>query len=837
MIRLYKKQFNCENNPSVIKLIWEAFVRRKIMLFSLALILITLPILYLVYKYKPKAEAAWWDETWLYRKAVNITNSSGENLTDFQVSFTLDTASLISSGKMQSDCDDIRITDSQGNLLPHWIEENNPGCNNSATKIWTKVPSLPTSGATVYVYYGNSSATNTQNGENVFEFFDDFETGYLDTTNKWNIDEGSQNSIEYYDGSYRLKINSETAIVSKNRSWSTYVYEGDMRINTFNYPGLIYNSYQEDYYYDVYWSNGERWRHYGGIWTRSSETGLAWTPTANTWYTFKLVANNNNISMYFYLKSDGSLKKSAENISLNSSYNRGGVGFIQYQSSALAYFDNIRVRKYASTEPSSSLSSEEQSPGPVPVAYWKFDEGTGTTVYDSTANGNNGTISGATWQTEDMCVVGKCLYFDGSDDVVTISNSVGNIKTVSFWVKPITTSEQFIDLNGSAYIQSSSGTISATGFTNPTIYVNGKASTTIEANKWQHVVMTTNTAVSGSAVKIAQISSNFGQVFVDEVKLYPYARSAAQVLADYNAGKAKAASSKGVAVNLGAPKDASAGFPSSLSEGLVGYWKMDESSWTNDCSTSTVIDYSGNGNHGKSCPSGSGSQPTTGKFGNAGNFDGTDDYVLISHSNSLYLTDAVSIVGWFRWNGTGEQAIISKTKDTSVKDYDISTANGKLTVWYESTGYDQYISSNSSLSSSVWTHFVVVFDNRSSGKIYINGALDKSFSSAELRGVTTQPHYIGKRGTGYLNAWFNGLIDEVRIYNRALSPAEVRALYEWAPGPVAHFKLDDGQGTSPIDSSGFSRTGSIINGIWSIGKFGKGLKLDGSGDYLEITDF
>jgi hypothetical protein len=247
-----------------------------------------------------------------------------------------------------------------------------------------------------------------------------------------------------------------------------------------------------------------------------------------------------------------------------------------------------------------------------------------------------------------MCVSGKCLSFDGSDDYVTVSNSVGNIKTVSFWVKPITTSEQFIDLNGSAYIQSSSGTISATGFTSPTIYVNGKVSTTIEANKWQHVVVTTNTAVSGSAIKIAQISTNFGQVFIDEVKLYPYARSAAQVLADYNAGKAKAASTKGVAVNLSSVEGAQAGLPSSLSEGLVGYWKMDESSWTNDCSTSTVIDSSGNGNHGKSCPSGAGSQPTAGKFGNAGNFDGSDDYVDVGDQSSLEGMTYLTVSAWVK---------------------------------------------------------------------------------------------------------------------------------------------------------------------------------------------
>ena len=69
-----------------------------------------------------KVSAAWWDDAWHYRKAISITNSSGSNLTDFQVSISIGTSQLIADGKMQTDCDDIRITDINGNLLPYWIE-------------------------------------------------------------------------------------------------------------------------------------------------------------------------------------------------------------------------------------------------------------------------------------------------------------------------------------------------------------------------------------------------------------------------------------------------------------------------------------------------------------------------------------------------------------------------------------------------------------------------------------------------------------------------------------------------------------------------------------------
>ena len=831
-------------------MILEAFLKRKIMLFSLALILITLPILYLVYKYKPKAEAAWWNETWLYRRVVNITNSSGSNLTDFQVSFNLDTASLISSGKMQSDCDDIRITDVSGNILPHWIEENNPGCNNSATKIWTKVPSLPTSGATVYVYYGNSSATNTENGDQVFQFFDGFNGSSLNT-GKWTII--SQDYISVSGGYLEIdRTSSSTSIaasysplsesviefkgiqIMESPSFRNRLYFGTLSGTTFTTSTLDDGVAGGNKDYGLFYDGAnapteiylDTWRN---VMLNTSDT-----------FSIKFVLRGSVVDAYYRNRTTDTQIYSLTGLTpsiVNSSINAVSLQVTEQNSSHFK-IDHVFVRKYASTDPSSSLSSEEQSHGPI--AYWKFDEGTGTTTYDSTANKNNGTISGATWQTEDMCVVGKCLYFDGTDDVVTISNSVGNIKTVSFWVKPITTSEQFIDLNGSAYIQASSGTISATGFSSPTIYVNGKISSTIEANKWQHVVVTTNTTVSGSAIKIARISSNYGQVFADEVKLYPYARTAAQVLADYNAGKAKAASSKGVAVNLGAPKDASAGLPSSLSEGLVGYWKMDESSWTNDCSTSTVIDYSGNGNHGKSCPSGAGSQPTTGKFGNAGNFDGSNDYVNLGNNSTLNFgnSSSYSIQFWLKKSGSFKNydEILSKNQTGDSRIHFLIDSNGVLYRWG-----DSYKFTGPTLSLNQWSHIVYTYsadgNNTGTEKFYVNGQSTNSRTGSMPEWKSSDDFWLGYHA--YMGgSWpLQGLIDEVRIYNRALSPVEVRALYEWAPRPVGYWKIEEGSGSNVYDSSGNSRTGTIVNGIWSTGKFGKGLKLDGTGDYLEITDF
>jgi len=106
-----------------------------------------------------------WLNGFPYRRAIGVTNS-GSTLSNYQVLVTLDTSSLISAGKMRSDCGDIRFTDSDGiTQLNHWIES---GCNSSSTKIWTKIPSIPTGTKTIYLYYGNPNASSTSNSSGVF---------------------------------------------------------------------------------------------------------------------------------------------------------------------------------------------------------------------------------------------------------------------------------------------------------------------------------------------------------------------------------------------------------------------------------------------------------------------------------------------------------------------------------------------------------------------------------------------------------------------------------------------------------------------------------------------
>jgi flagellin-like protein len=145
-----------------------------------------------------------------YLRDIIIDNSLNSNsLTDYQISITLDTQSLISNDKMKSDCGDIRFTDFNGTLLNYWIEPNT--CNTNNTKIWIKVPFIPGgSTKTIYLWYGNPNATSMSNVNSVFI---DIINGLVAA---WNFNEGEGNIV--YDSSgngYNLTIYNATWVNGK----------------------------------------------------------------------------------------------------------------------------------------------------------------------------------------------------------------------------------------------------------------------------------------------------------------------------------------------------------------------------------------------------------------------------------------------------------------------------------------------------------------------------------------------------------------------------------------------------------------------------------------------
>lgn len=826
-----------------------------------------------------KAEAVWLDDNFAYRQIVALTNS-GSAQTDYQVKITLDTATLITAGKMLSTCYDIRVTDINGKLLPHWVEGGSPGCNNAATEIWTKVPSIPTSGATLYIYYGNPSATtNRENPSKVFDFFDDFKSvdtaRYTDTTGTNTIvaegydsssvdTTGDANDIRYFTNT---TFSATTGYAVKARMVEDSI-DGGLFFETQNSAnGYLVTSRRTGGTTAFEW-----YKRVTDQWTSlATHTSVpSWTSTEQR--TLEIIRTGGNTLAV----KDNESAITGYTATTDTTYTSGGVGI---RGSSQQTIDWLFVRKAASTEPAvASPATEEKAPSPV--AYWKFDEGTGTNAQDATTNNLDGTLGGSVppaWKTEDQCIVGKCLYFDGSAQAnngkvtvtqasTTPTNITGDL-TLSAWIKP---TANYLD-NPGYFIRNGQGadqvfalhydyTLKRVnfGWYDGTFKQVDGASNSVPINQWSHIQITRsgttlNIYVNGkfnatgtSTTPTPQASSlSMGQTnndavaqdytgFLDEVKIYNYARSAAQIQADFNARS----NNEGASGVLGASNNQ----PAALSNGLVGYWKMDESSWTQNCTATSVTDSSGNGNNGKSCPSTTGPTTGVGKFGNGGVFDGTGDTVSIAHHASLKPSAQITISAWVNPTNitTNNFYEIYRKEDGADRHLLSFQANGTILSFGLGTATQGYQELDVSITSTDYTggwHLITAIYDGQNKYLYRDGIRIGSQTATGAIGTTgTAIAYIGSSGGS--DEFFNGKIDEARVYNRALSAADVSTLYNFAPGPYTYLSFDEGTGTTINDKSGNGYSGTW-NGSgtnrWRAGKYGKAGYFDGSTDYVSFS--
>ena len=844
----------------------------KTLILILLFLLIPIVLFLRITQRASPATAGWFNDSWNYRQRVDITNSSGSDLTDFQVSIDIGTSALIAAGKMQSDCDDIRITDQNGNLLPYWIDPGTAvSCNQTATSIWSKISDLSTSGQSIYVYYGNPSASPVQSGVNTFDYYQDFDTassleeaGFSSTVGTWTIENGmlKVSSSTSSSNAYWLSAGLQTNHVLMWDGKTTSLLNGvggswgagaALRLNPSD--GTYDTTSIRTLWHPDYTSTPGAHRFEGAV--SLSNTNMSFVPQQNHLYrgTFEV---NGTTSVNFSLTDIpyGGTSNFTRSGSSGSGRASGYVSAHTHQS--VSYWDWFAIRKYASTPPTATPQSEEVGPGPI--AYWKFDEGVGTTAYDSSSNKNNGvfgTGTGApTWTDESQCVSGKCLYFDGTNDQITIPSlsKINTPYTVSFWIKPQKSNAEqaIVSLRGSNsfpkfQIQSNNKFLSYAG---PEKY--RYSSITSNLNNWQLVtyVVADGTNLSNWKIYIndqektgtsggntgtyfepgqpgyigSAGESLFYQGYLDDLKIYPYARSAAQIKADYATGLAGMSSSSDSSVNIGGAST------KSLSDGLVGYWKFDEGVGT------TSADSSGNNSlatfgAGDSSPSWG-----NGKYGTGTSFDGINDYATSSDLNSVEGLSSMSVQAWIKPNNiTSDKKFAAKE---NVWYFFTNTCLGSNQVGFVIHGKNSCIESeavNTGITLNQWSHVIAVYENNTT-KLYLNGSLVDSAESITMP-TSDYSFSIGAKdndGSSF-GSFFDGLIDEVRIYNRALSPTEVKQLYDYAPGPVGYWKFEEGVGTTAYDSSGNGNNGTLINSpTWTTGKIGKGLSLNGTNSYVNI---
>ncbi|HEY4525594.1 MAG TPA: LamG domain-containing protein, partial [Candidatus Paceibacterota bacterium] len=205
--------------------------------------------------------------------------------------------------------------------------------------------------------------------------------------------------------------------------------------------------------------------------------------------------------------------------------------------------------------------------------------------------------------------------------------------------------------------------------------------------------------------------------------------------------------------------------------GMVGYWSFEEGSG------STVPDQSGMGNNGSW--SGSGSHYAAGKVGGmAGQFSSaTTDYVEIPSAASLRPTSQVTVIGWFNPNALDNGALVGRTGNSSPNEVlflQLYQANSSLR-WYINGTAENY----GAPVAGQWQHFAAVYDGTAATKaVYLNGTLTSQVSqSGALNTSNSYPLRIGTYYYASPSNLFSGKIDDVRMYNRALTAAEISAIY------------------------------------------------------------
>ena len=255
------------------------------------------------------------------------------------------------------------------------------------------------------------------------------------------------------------------------------------------------------------------------------------------------------------------------------------------------------------------------------------------------------------------------------------------------------------------------------------------------------------------------------------------------------------------------------GMAASVSAGLVAHWAFDEGSGT------IARDSSGKGHDGtlQGDP-----QWVTGMIGSGAlSFDSTDGLVEVGGDAALSLTDALTITAWVSVHDLSTYYFLlckqpsGTAGDNYPGNYEFRTEvnSGALQFGHQEAEGEQYTfyTSDSSIAAEQWHHVAVVFTTGELVEFYIDGvAAGSSEQSTNFGVLNDEPIRIGGRKDGY--SFFNGLLDDVRLYDRTLSATHIQKLFEGIPPTFTIAEKPN-----PQDGAFYEDT--WVNLSWSPGDF------------------
>jgi len=220
---------------------------------------------------------------------------------------------------------------------------------------------------------------------------------------------------------------------------------------------------------------------------------------------------------------------------------------------------------------------------------------------------------------------------------------------------------------------------------------------------------------------------------------------------------------------------------------LIGWWKLDDGSGT------TAVDSSGNDNDGTLVGS---PQWVVGKIGGALQLNGTSDYVNCSNDAVFDITEQVTLSVWVNTNDAGNgQHNPYITKGDTTYGLKHHTSNGIEVFIYDGDWYQARSDALDSSFNSIWHHVAGTYDGIQL-KLYIDGALQTTSDHVGSIATNQFAVNIGRNSEAEADdggRFYEGAIDDVRIYNRVLSSAEIAYLADTTQG--------DGQLYVPVPSA------------------------------------
>lgn len=851
---------------------WRGISRRNNLAFTVfMIILLGFSGLYVWNAMHPQgSEAVWFHTNWSFRKAVPISaHTSAE--TNVYLNLTgandIDTATLISAGKMQSDCGDLRFTDQGGNLLPYYIAS---GCNSADTVVHVFLQDFPAGDQTFYYYYGNPSASDGFSAADFSTAASGVTFGTLGTEENgpapvayWKFDEGTGNVASssaifgpkaqllgpntpswqppnlcisdnclLFSGGTSGSVQSQStvsgvqtvsfwvkpasgsaAMVDLNTSDASIIAtSGTITAPNFSSPTIYVNGQVGSTLVVGKWN-------YVTVTTATPITASK-IKIGNVKGDY-LVGQIDEFSLYNYARSASQIKSNynltasvlGASANMPAALSNGLVGYwtednlppgiIQTKSN---YQSNVTTMTITFDKPVQATSTI------VVVGYgWKSGTNWTPLATEFTDTLSNTYARADWWGGGDPAVTVMYTYNnnDGGANTITIDPTGTTGWNLGFVAYELSAPYQYQDINP---LDVTTGTDSVTSTTPSTGSVTPTAN-----NDVSFAVLTT---VTGGA-SITSVTAPSG--YTDDLNATSGTQDGDVVSRLFT--------------DTSSTNPTWTASPSQAYSAMVAMFKTPPNISDSSGNINTLVD------------GGAGGSLYAGKFGDGIDLESTSSqFQYAPDSATLSITGSLTLSAWIKPESTSatQNDILGKWDSSSRESYLLAQRGQKVRLYLDSAS--NYIETDSNvLTAATWAHVAGVY-NQSQGtaNIYINGELVPTTVTGTIPssiGDDTGRFHIGAdNSSGTATNFFDGIIDDARVYSRNLSSQDISTLANWGAGPIAQYTFEDNPNGNVVnDNSTYSNNGGFSGSTWPkfvSGKFGNGLNVNagGNNNYVNVPD-